>query len=110
MHARWSGEAAWMPLGAGLKVPPENAVAYPQPGQLLLYGGARSEPELLIPYGACSFACRAGQLAGNHVITLDDVTRLRELGETLLKKGAQPLRLSQMDMAVGETDLAVLVP
>lgn len=99
MHARWSGEAGWIPLGAGLSVPPENALAFPQPGQLLLYAGARSEPELLIPYGACSFACRAGQLAGNHVITLDDVTQLRSLGETLLKQGAQPLKLTTQDPA-----------
>lgn len=97
MHARWSGEAAWSPLDAGVKFPPENATAFPHPGQILLYAGTRSEPELLIPYGACSFACRAGQLAGNHVVTLDDVTGLRELGEALLTQGAQPLRLTAED-------------
>jgi hypothetical protein len=95
LHARWSGEAAWVPLGHGLTLAPENATAYPHPGQVLLYAGTHSEPELLLPYGACAFASRAGALAGNHVITLDDdVTRLRDLGETLLWKGAQSLRMA----------------
>jgi Protein of unknown function (DUF3830) len=94
-HARWSGEAAWMPLGLELQLDPENATAYPHPGQLLLYAGRDSEPELLIPYGACAFASRAGALAGNHVITLEgDITQLRELGETLQHHGAQSLRLT----------------
>ena len=95
LHARWSGEAAWMPLGLELKLEPENAMAYPHPGQLLLYAGGVSEPELLIPYGACAFASRAGSLAGNHVITLEgDITHLRGLGEALLHHGAQPLQLT----------------
>jgi Protein of unknown function (DUF3830) len=94
-HARWSGEAAWMPLGIELKLDPENAIAYPQPGQLLLYAGCASEPELLIPYGACAFASRAGALAGNHVITLEgDITGLRGLGEALQHHGAQSFRLT----------------
>lgn len=94
VHARWSGEAVWLPLHRRHRVPPENPVAFPQPGQLLLYAGARSEPELLIPYGACAFACKAGQLAGNHVVTLDDAGGLRDLGETVLQQGAQPLRMT----------------
>jgi hypothetical protein len=93
-HARWSGEAAWMPLGVEPKLDPENAIAYPQPGQLLLYAGGVSEPELLVPYGACAFASRAGALAGNHVITLEgDIAQLRVLGETLQHHGARSLRL-----------------
>lgn len=95
LHARWSGEAGWMPLEVPAVLAAENAVAYPQRGQLLLYPGARSGPELLIPYGACAFASKAGSLAGNHVITLaGDLEALREMGETLLRKGAQPLRLA----------------
>jgi Protein of unknown function (DUF3830) len=94
-HARWSGEAAWMPLGIELKLDPENAIAYPQPGQLLLYSGDVSEPELLVPYGACAFASRAGALAGNHVITLEgDITGLRGLGEALQHHGAKAFRLA----------------
>jgi hypothetical protein len=95
LHARWSGEAAWMPLRQEVQLDYENALSYPHPGQLLLYAGAQSEPELLIPYGYCAFASRAGALAGNHVITLDDEERtLGLLGETLLHHGAQPLRLT----------------
>lgn len=98
LHARWSGEAVWVPLGPGLKLDAQNATAHPQPGQVLLYAGPASEPELLIPYGACAFASRAGPLAGNHVITLEDgVSALRELGETVLWKGAQSLQLSWAD-------------
>jgi len=95
LHARWSGEAAWMPLGLELELAPESAIAYPHPGQLLLYAGGASEPELLVPYGACAFASRAGTLAGNHVITLEgDITGLRGLGEALQRHGAQSLRLT----------------
>jgi hypothetical protein len=95
LQARWSGEAGWMPLGIELKLDSENAMNYPHPGQLLLYAGDDSEPELLIPYGACAFASRAGALAGNHVITLEgDITHLHRLGEILQRDGAQSLRLT----------------
>lgn len=94
IHARWSGEAGWAPLKVDVQLPAENAIAHPQPGQILLYAGQLSEPELLIPYGPCAFACRDGALAGNHVITLENIdASLRELGTTLLWKGAQELRL-----------------
>lgn len=95
VHARWSGEAAWMALEYRGRLEPENATAYPHPGQLLLYAGDRSEPELLIPYGACAFASRAGALAGNHVVTLEgDLVGLRARAENLLREGAEPLLLT----------------
>jgi Protein of unknown function (DUF3830) len=94
MHARWSGEAAWMPLGFQKRLDSENATAYPHPGQVLLYAGDRSEPELLIPYGACAFASRAGALAGNHVVTLEgNLEDLRTRAANLLREGAEPLQL-----------------
>jgi hypothetical protein len=94
LHARWSGEAGWVPLGSGLELAAENATAYPQPGQLLLYAGTQSEAELLIPYGACAFASRAGRLAGNPVAMIEgDLSPLRALGEMLLWKGAQTIEL-----------------
>jgi len=94
LHARWSGEAAWVPLDSSFRLDPENATAYPQPGQILLYAGTTSEPELLIPYGACAFASRAGALTGNHVATIDTpLPALREIGELLLWKGAQRLKV-----------------
>ncbi len=95
MHARWSGEAGWVPLGSQVPLAPENATVYPQMGQVLLYSGGFSEPELLISYGACAFACKAGNLAGNHVITLEgDLTRLREIGQDLLCSGSEEFQLA----------------
>ncbi|MGE0223000.1 MAG: DUF3830 family protein, partial [Acetobacteraceae bacterium] len=52
IHARWSGEACWIPLGdldVGLGY--ENPTSYPAPGQILLHPGGVSETEILLPYG-----------------------------------------------------------
>jgi Protein of unknown function (DUF3830) len=92
VQARWSGEAAWLPLGweLDLGLAPENATAYPAPGDLLLYPGGLSEVEILFPYGATSFASKMGQLAGNHFATIEDGReRLAALGEAILSRGAQ---------------------
>src|SRR5215472_11106921 len=74
VHARWSGDAVWSPLAAvwlGPSLPPESATGYPIPGQILLFAGEQSEPELLIAYGSCRFASKAGPLEGNPVLTID---------------------------------------
>jgi hypothetical protein len=93
LHVRWSGESLWAPLGdLALGVPPENATSYPFPGELLFYPGGVSETEILMPYGRTNFASKAGQLAGNHFLTLNSGTEnLRELGQLALWKGAQPI-------------------
>jgi hypothetical protein len=93
IHCRWSGESNWIPWGdRELGVGPENATSYPAPGQLLLYPGGISETELLFPYGHCSFASKAGQLAGNHFATLvEGHEHLAELGRLTLWEGAQPI-------------------
>jgi hypothetical protein len=94
-HACWSGEAAWLPLSDTPQLVPENATAHPRPGQILLYTGIASQAELLIPYGACAFASKAGTLAGSPVITLDGSPEdFRALGSLLLAKGMQALTLS----------------
>ncbi|MDB5471416.1 MAG: hypothetical protein JWR84_2976 [Caulobacter sp.] len=94
IHARWSGEACWVPLGDrdfGLAV--ENPLAAPQPGQLLFYPGGISEAEILIPYGPSRFACRAGALAGSHFLTLGgDLDRMAALGRDTLWTGAADIR------------------
>ena len=98
IHARWSGEALWAPLEAvvspDLVLPSESATADPVPGQVLLYAGERSVPELFIPYGDNRFACKYGPLQGNPVLTLEDgARRLIELGPEVLWKGARELRI-----------------
>jgi Protein of unknown function (DUF3830) len=97
IHVRWSGESMWVPLGElDLGVGAENATSYPAPGQLLLYPGGISETELLLPYGACAFASKAGPLAGNHFATMRaGVEQLREIGVRCLWEGAQPIRIAQ---------------
>jgi len=93
LHVRWSGESLWAPLGdLALGVPPENATSYPFPGELLFYPGGVSETEILMPYGRTNFASKAGQLAGNHFLTLVSGTEhLTELGKLALWQGAQPI-------------------
>jgi hypothetical protein len=102
IHARWSGEACWAPLApawpAELLLPQENATANPAPGQILLYAGPLSEPELLVPYGPTRFACSAGALVGNPVMTVEDrLGRLEELGRQILWGGAMKLRIDLTD-------------
>jgi hypothetical protein len=98
VQARWSGEAAWVPLGWELElgVGPENATSYPGPGELLLYPGGLSEVEILFPYGATLFASKMGQLAGNHFATIEaGRERLPELGNAVLWDGALELRIQE---------------
>ena len=96
IHVRWSGEACWIPLGdLDLGLPHESATSYPAPGQVLLYPQGISETELLIAYGACRFASKAGQLAGNPFLTIvDGLVNLRPLGELTLWQGAQPIEFT----------------
>jgi len=89
IHVRWSGEACWIPMGElKLGVGFENHTSHPSAGDVLFYPGGYSETELLIAYGACSFASRMGPLAGNHFMTLPDAReRLRAIGERVLWNG-----------------------
>jgi hypothetical protein len=93
IHVRWSGESAWIPLGDfdfGLSY--ENATSYPAPGQILLYPGGYSETEILFPYGACCFASKMGQLAGNHFLTvIAGNENLATIGQKCLWEGAQEI-------------------
>jgi len=96
IHVRWSGEAVWIPLGdLDFAVSYEDATAYPEPGQILLYPKGKSETEILIAYGAVHFASKAGTLAGNHFATItSDLARLREIGMSTLQEGKKPVRFS----------------
>src|SRR5260370_10708046 len=98
IHVRWSGEACLIRLGAlGLGVGYENATSYAAPGQILLYPGGVSETELLIAYGAVRFASKAGQLEGNHFLTIvEGAAQLRALGELTLWQGAQSIAFDRI--------------
>ena len=95
LQARWSGEAAWMPLGSlEVGVGAENDTQRPLPGQILLHPNGISETEILIPYGETVFASKAGPLRGNHVMTIvEGKQQLTELGRRVVWEGAQPIRL-----------------
>ena len=93
IHARWSGEACWIPLGDfDLGVEYENHTSHPSKGEVLFYPGGLSETEILFPYGSCRFASKVGQLAGNHFLTIiEGAQHLRDLGKLALWEGAQDI-------------------
>lgn len=99
IHARWSGEACWIPLGTfNLGVAAENATSRPEPGQLLFYPASISETEILVPYGAARFSSVAGELAGNRVLTITDgLDRLALLGKDILWNGSRDIRFDRAE-------------
>lgn len=99
IHVRWSGEGVWVPLGEfQLGVGFENHTSHPSVGDILFYPGGYSETEIILAYGACSFASKMGQLAGNHFLTITrGKERLRELGRKVLWEGAQDVVFELME-------------
>ena len=97
VHVRWSGEGVWIPLGEmDFSVGYENHTSYPAPGQIILYPGGISETEILLAYGGVRFACKMGQLAGNHFITITSgQENLAALGKMTLWQGAQKIRFER---------------
>jgi hypothetical protein len=93
IHVRWSGEGCWIPLGSlDLGLAYENHTSYPAPGHFILYPGGISETEILLAYGGVHFACKMGQLAGNHFLTvIEGNEHLADLGRLTLWEGAQPI-------------------
>lgn len=93
VHCRWSGESVWVPFTPPeVPLPFENHTSYPHPGQILLYAHRYSEPEILIPYGACAFSSKVGQLAGNHFLTIEQGAQdLPSLGHDVLWHGSSPI-------------------
>ncbi len=96
IHVRWSGEACWIPLGdLDLGLGYENNTSYPAPGQMILYPGGVSETEILLAYGPCRFASKAGQLSGNHFLTITEgLENLHPLGRAVLLQGAKPIEFA----------------
>ena len=61
IQTRWSGEAAWVPMGdLDLGIPCENATSHPSRGDILFYPRGASETELIFAYGSCSFSSKVG--------------------------------------------------
>jgi len=96
IHVRWSGEGVWIPMGdREFELPWENNTSYPAPGQFIFYPKGISETEILLAYGGVRFASKAGQLSGNHFLTLvEGLENLPALGRMTLWEGAQPIRFS----------------
>jgi hypothetical protein len=93
IHVRWSGEGVWVPLGDwSMGVGFENHTSHPSVGDMLFYPGGYSETEFILAYGACSFASKMGQLAGNHFLTITEgKENLRAFGTKVLWEGAQDI-------------------
>jgi hypothetical protein len=98
IHVRWSGEGVWMPLGdMDFGVGYENNTCYPSPGQIILYPGGVSETEILMAYGRVNFASMAGQLSGNHFLTVTEgLENIYTLGRKVLWEGAQDIRFDKL--------------
>ncbi len=97
MHVRWSGIATWINIDEIElpEVPRENHTVYPSRGDVLLYPGYRNEQEILIACGPTCFKSPAGELAGNHVATLDaSAERLKELEQRTLQEGSFDVTVS----------------
>ena len=94
MHVRWSGHATWINIDEIdlPELPRENHTVYPSRGDILLYPGYRNEQEILVACGPTCFKSPAGELAGNHVGTLEATrTELTALEELTLRDGVQPV-------------------
>lgn len=100
MHVRWSGHAVWVNIDEIdlPDVPRENHTVYPSRGDILFYPGYRNEQEILFACGPTCFKSPAGELAGNHVATVDATPEeLRELEQATLENGAYNVTIREKD-------------
>lgn len=95
-HVRWSGHAVWVNIDSVdlPTVPRENHTVYPSRGDVLFYPGYRNEQEILLACGPTCFKSPAGELAGNHVATLDaSPEELGRIEEQTLDDGAHDVTI-----------------
>ena len=93
IHARWSGESTWIPMGEyDMGVGPENTTSYPSKGDVLFYPKGKSETEILIVYGSAVFSSKVGMLAGNHFLTITKSEDLFKIGNEILWYGAKDIK------------------
>jgi hypothetical protein len=100
MHVRWSGYAVWVNIDEVDfdDLSRENHTVYPSRGDVLLYPGFENEQEVLISCGPTCFKSPAGELAGNHVATLDASREaLAALELKTLHEGVQPVTIRLVD-------------
>lgn len=100
IHVRWSGEAVWIPYGdTKTGLPPENATTYPKVGEMVLYPGGVSETEMMLAYGCCHFGSKAGELAGNHFLTITEgKEKLMDIGRGILYNGAETVEIYNINV------------
>jgi hypothetical protein len=100
IHARFSGEAIWVPLPEDfpVNVQLEGQTSYPSRGELLYYPGFISEKEILIPYGSTIFSSKVGLLPGNHFATIlnEDLPSLAIIGQKVLWEGAKTILIEKV--------------
>lgn len=99
-HVRWSGYAIFVEeFGDDVDLtdlPRENFFVYPSRGDVLLYPGYENTPELLFACGSTAFASPAGELAGNHVATMDaSREELSALEVDVLENGSKEITIRQ---------------
>ena len=98
MHVRYSGIATWINIDEIdlPEIPRENHTVYPSYGDVLLYPGYRSDQEILLPCGPTCFKSPAGELAGNHVATIDaSREQLREIEQETIETGMKEIVVSE---------------
>lgn len=105
IHARWSGEACWIPLGeADVGVKSENATMTPLPASILFHPPGISEAEILFVYGVSRFAGKFGPLTGNHFLTIvEGQKNLPALGRKVLYEGAQDIVFEDFESSADTT-------
>ncbi|MDY6817830.1 MAG: DUF3830 family protein [Halobacteriales archaeon] len=98
-HVRWSGYSIFIEdFGQSdpdfTHLPRENHTVYPSRGDVLFYPGFENVPEILIACGPTAFKSPAGELAGNHVATLDaDRDTLAAIETDVLENGTKPVSI-----------------
>lgn len=100
MHVRWSGHATWINIDEIdlPELPRENHTVYPSWGDILLYPGYRNDQEILVPCGSTCFKSPAGELAGNHVATLNTTREeLRAIEQETLETGMKDITVRIVD-------------
>lgn len=62
---------------------------------MVLYPGGESETEMMLAYGCCHFGSKAGELAGNHFLTITEgKEKLMDIGREILYNGAETVEIS----------------